>query len=544
MSDQIESRQNSSDGSQSPRRNQKNRRNSNNGNQNNERQNLERYDHQNSERSPHDQQKNVNQRQRNNNEGASHKNNLLTTSSWAAEMEEHEQHQVQDQRSNNHQNHNQNQNQRNNGNRNNNKNRNQNRGQESKPKDNVKLVQQQQDAIPSKETSPKQDQPTLPDKVNEFKESSNLPVFLQQPTSSVEVSVTFGDETGLQSVETKPENGTVEAEEKQETEASYDENHQQPSGQDEEHQISGECIPHNSLVQMLAHPSPQQIVNGQEFYPSNPEAMFYPELADPQSPDPKFVELNPGEQDYIIPLNIGGRHFETTFSRLMQYPHSRFATIWTQQIQTTAKNEFFFDRDPNVAEVVLNFIRTGRIFVNPNISIDAVKEEARYFGMENEMFPTQASNTFKFKTDFTKQITNTHAFITTVFPNQILCITSIHGHGLLLVDVTDKDGNLIVEGATLFDSQLIALTQDHRSQSPDSYSPNSQTPPTSQSPPPAHHSHPFLPDQKRQLYIKEFLGERLVKFYAAAPRNASNVDVTLEIGFRLISEYTDLDFIL
>ena len=44
---------------------------------------------------------------------------------------------------------------------------------------------------------------------------------------------------------------------------------------------------------------------------------------------------------------------------------------------------YFIDRDPRYFPYVLNYLRDGQLVIDSDISLEAIKNEARYFGLLN-----------------------------------------------------------------------------------------------------------------------------------------------------------------
>lgn len=90
------------------------------------------------------------------------------------------------------------------------------------------------------------------------------------------------------------------------------------------------------------------------------------------------------EEDRIV-LNIGGRKFEMLRSTLQNYPDTLLGTMFHPRNRSLLRtvpgttNEFFLDRDAEMAALILNFYRTGRVFVPPLCSLEAIKSEMDYF---------------------------------------------------------------------------------------------------------------------------------------------------------------------
>eukprot|EP00501_MAST-03F_sp_TOSAG23-6_P001348 GSMAST32.ASY1.ANO1.1397.1 assembled CDS len=84
-----------------------------------------------------------------------------------------------------------------------------------------------------------------------------------------------------------------------------------------------------------------------------------------------------------VTLNVGGVRFETRIDTLCSVPDTLLGTMFSERNRAILKpdvnGEFFFDRDPKAFSAVLNFHRTGKIFIPPGVNADLVKEELVYF---------------------------------------------------------------------------------------------------------------------------------------------------------------------
>jgi hypothetical protein len=88
--------------------------------------------------------------------------------------------------------------------------------------------------------------------------------------------------------------------------------------------------------------------------------------------------------DRRVVLNVGGRHFETFRNTLLKYPQTLLGTMFSERNEKLAKaqdpnGEYFFDRDPDLFPVILNFYRTGKVSIPPHVSREAVIAELDYF---------------------------------------------------------------------------------------------------------------------------------------------------------------------
>jgi hypothetical protein len=63
-----------------------------------------------------------------------------------------------------------------------------------------------------------------------------------------------------------------------------------------------------------------------------------------------------------VHFNVGGVRFETHLSTLKRLPNTRLSTLTTSDPNyDSVRNEYFYDRNPNLFSYILNFYRTGLI---------------------------------------------------------------------------------------------------------------------------------------------------------------------------------------
>jgi hypothetical protein len=63
-------------------------------------------------------------------------------------------------------------------------------------------------------------------------------------------------------------------------------------------------------------------------------------------------------RDQRVRLNIRGRHFEVTASTLRKIPNTRLSTLdKNSNFYDVSNDEYFFDRDPDVFNSILNIYR-------------------------------------------------------------------------------------------------------------------------------------------------------------------------------------------
>jgi potassium voltage-gated channel Shal-related subfamily D protein len=85
--------------------------------------------------------------------------------------------------------------------------------------------------------------------------------------------------------------------------------------------------------------------------------------------------------DEKIIINVSGRRFECWRSTLEKYPESLLGSNEKEFFYDEDTREYFFDRDPDVFRVILNFYRTGKLHYPKHECIAAYDEELAFFGI-------------------------------------------------------------------------------------------------------------------------------------------------------------------
>lgn len=100
----------------------------------------------------------------------------------------------------------------------------------------------------------------------------------------------------------------------------------------------------------------------------------------------------------LIPLNVGGHHFDTTPTTLCAGDgrHSMLCKLATTTLPThrDSTGRIFIDRDGDRFAIILNYLRDGTVHVvdgvvpslhggdGGGVALTALKEEARFYGLE------------------------------------------------------------------------------------------------------------------------------------------------------------------
>ena len=90
----------------------------------------------------------------------------------------------------------------------------------------------------------------------------------------------------------------------------------------------------------------------------------------------------------FVQLEVGGRAFQVHAASFDSFPESKLYKIihYTEPGTQNLGGAYTFDRDGNLFEVIISFVRTGRLDLPPYFSLKAVEREAEFFGMRDYMF--------------------------------------------------------------------------------------------------------------------------------------------------------------
>ena len=94
---------------------------------------------------------------------------------------------------------------------------------------------------------------------------------------------------------------------------------------------------------------------------------------------PKTV--NSFKSDHRIILNISGRRFDIWKNTLEKYPDTLLGSNERDFFYDEDKDEYFFDRDPDIFKYILAFYRTGRLHFPKSECVSLYDEEMAFFGI-------------------------------------------------------------------------------------------------------------------------------------------------------------------
>jgi len=183
----------------------------------------------------------------------------------------------------------------------------------------------------------------------------------------------------------------------------------------------------------------------------------------------------PGKKDDLngtVVLNIGGHIFMTYESVFTPFPESKLGALFrgackdnnTQSsfCNTSTINErgeIFLDRNPNYFEPILDFCRSGKFYLPPHIRLEAVEEEAKFFGMHEYMFGKQQNFTVRRRAtslvgeeDYWLYLPDNEQFILQSIEDLTHCGPNLQ------MDEYIHTAELISSG-TIFDGKLLAYTK-------------------------------------------------------------------------------------
>lgn len=94
----------------------------------------------------------------------------------------------------------------------------------------------------------------------------------------------------------------------------------------------------------------------------------------------------PSSEDTKLTFNIRGSKFETLKTTLDNAPVNLLHTLdITSQFYDKSKQEYFFDRDPDIFNSILNMCNCGKLHVPKNVCVDLFRTEIKFWGVPNAM---------------------------------------------------------------------------------------------------------------------------------------------------------------
>eukprot|EP01103_Thecamoeba_quadrilineata_P019861 TRINITY_DN824_c0_g2_i1.p1 TRINITY_DN824_c0_g2~~TRINITY_DN824_c0_g2_i1.p1 ORF type:complete len:553 (-),score=137.05 TRINITY_DN824_c0_g2_i1:9-1667(-) len=93
----------------------------------------------------------------------------------------------------------------------------------------------------------------------------------------------------------------------------------------------------------------------------------------------------PTQPENWVRLNVGGKIFLTTRATLSVDKDSMLAKIVDLNMTSTKDDSgaILIDRDPKMFPPLLNFLRTGKLILDQNVSVEGLLEEARFYNLRS-----------------------------------------------------------------------------------------------------------------------------------------------------------------
>ncbi|XP_065897942.1 BTB/POZ domain-containing protein KCTD5-like [Dysidea avara] len=106
-------------------------------------------------------------------------------------------------------------------------------------------------------------------------------------------------------------------------------------------------------------------------------------MTEETKPEGNNVKSKPKED--WVKLNIGGKVFMTTKTTLCRHPNSFLARMLHNDPELPSlKDEngaYLIDRDPNYFNPILNYLRHGKLIIDPGVAEEGVLEEAEFYNI-------------------------------------------------------------------------------------------------------------------------------------------------------------------
>ena len=85
-----------------------------------------------------------------------------------------------------------------------------------------------------------------------------------------------------------------------------------------------------------------------------------------------------------IVINVGGKRHETYASTLQTIPDTRLAWIAESFLTSGNRQDYFFDRNPDIFGIILNYYRTGQLHAPRDFCGPLFEAELAFWGIEEK----------------------------------------------------------------------------------------------------------------------------------------------------------------
>lgn len=85
----------------------------------------------------------------------------------------------------------------------------------------------------------------------------------------------------------------------------------------------------------------------------------------------------------IVNLNVGGKTFTTTKHTLLSVSDTFFSVLLSGRIPSykDQSGAIFIDRDPELFSIILNYLRTSKLFNVSENNVNILRHEAEFYGI-------------------------------------------------------------------------------------------------------------------------------------------------------------------
>ena len=156
-----------------------------------------------------------------------------------------------------------------------------------------------------------------------------------------------------------------------------------PAGNTELH-----SAPKSTALSSEASPQPSGFDSNTTAEPRNQHGIVEKESSS-ESDQSNEDDLDSHEHEpTFLQLEVGGRTFQVHAASFDNFPESKLYKIihYAEPGTQNLSGAYTFDRDGNLFEVILSFVRTGRLDLPPYFNLKAIEREAEFFGMRDYMF--------------------------------------------------------------------------------------------------------------------------------------------------------------
>lgn len=145
----------------------------------------------------------------------------------------------------------------------------------------------------------------------------------------------------------------------------------------------------------------------------------------------------------IITLNVGGKLFTTTRMTLLSESESVIGRMFDLSSPIPPakliNGAYFIDANPEVFEVILDFLRYKTVIIPSKIPVEAVLVQARYFGLDDLILQVSEKNDIqKVKVNAGGTIFETTRRTLTQQPSSSLAKSVANGESEIFLDVCPK----------------------------------------------------------------------------------------------------------